>query len=398
MTNAQFNKQPSKLPLDFMPRVYLSREEYFNKENLPLTTVMKDWNYLQFKNKFIKSEFYAENAHEVIPFKHMGSDAIIGSQMHTFNAEIGFKQMTQNLLKKKHLDKMQAIGNGLSISLREKGYENTADFLNDRILIEIMDVKKKTKFSKKGFNITKKGSKQEIDLDNLLDSLKNFVTAGTMWLKPFAGLRNGVYTIMTNHKNATIKSISKRFGIPEDDLDFTEGDMLKADALWAETRADIMKSALTGEKNNNKLLLLLKEYNYLPDAYDYKVHAAAIMSKKNKMLTTDHLYFFHSVFEDWGTGTIFTALLLHNKNKKTGKSLLDSYEVNAKGELEWVGGIRGKRTDGSLIKGITYEELNKFKKASSAIHGNYRQDERAAIELYAWGRLAMQFKRFVPQQ
>jgi hypothetical protein len=397
ITNAQFNKQPATLPKDFMARVYLSREEYFNKENLPLTTVMKDWNYLQFKNKFIKSEFYAENAHEVIPFKHMGSDAIIGSQMHTFNAEIGFKQMTQNLLKKKHLDKMQALGNGLSIALKEKGYENTADFLNDRILIEIMDVKKKTKFSKKGFNITKKGSKQEIDLDNLLDSLKNFVTAGTMWLKPFAGLRNGVYTIMTNHKNATIKSISRRIGIPEDDLDFTEGDMLKADALWAETRADIMKSALTGEKNNNKLLLLLKEYNYLPDAYDYKVQAAAIKSKKNKMLTTDHLYIFHSTFEDWGTGTIFTALLLHNKNKKTGKSLLDSYEVKD-GKLEWVGGLRGKRTDGSEIRGITYEELNKFKKASSAIHGNYRQDERAAIELYAWGRLAMQFKRFVPQQ
>lgn len=394
MTNAQFNKQPGKLPADFMPRVYLSREEYFNKENVPLTTLMKDWNYLQFKNKFIKSEFYAENAHETIPFKHMGSDAIIGSQMHTFNAEIGFKQMTQNLLKKKHLDKMQAIGNGLSISLREKGYENTADFLNDRILIEIMDVKKKTKFSKKGFNITKKGSKQEIDLDNLLDSLKNFVTAGTMWLKPFAGLRNGVYTIMTNHKNATIKSISKRFGIPEDDLDFTEGDMLKADALWAQTRMDIV----AGKGNQNKLLLLLKEYNYLPDSYDYKVQAAAIMSKKNKMLNSDHLYIFHSTFEDWGTGTIFTALLLHNKNRKTGKSLLDSYEVNAKGELEWVGGVRGKRTDGSLIKGITYEELNKFKKASSAIHGNYRQDERAAIELYAWGRLAMQFKRFVPQQ
>jgi hypothetical protein len=170
--------------------------------------------------------------------------------------------------------------------------------------------------------------------------------------------------------------------------------MLKADALWAQTRADIAM----GKGDKNKLLLLLKEYNYLPDAYDYKVQAAAIKSKKNKMITTDHLYIFHSTFEDWGTGTIFTALLLHNKNKKTGKSLLDSYEVNAKGELEWVGGIRGKRTDGSLIKGITYEELNKFKKASSAIHGNYRQDERAAIELYAWGRLAMPFKRFVPQQ
>ena len=251
--------------------------------------------------------------------------------------------------------------------------------------------KKKLKFSQKPFSIVAGGKKYQVDIDTFVDMAKGFVTAGTMWLKPFAGMRNGAYTIVTNHKNGIIGSISKRFGIKADDINFTESDMAKADVLWAQMKLDLIA------KKDNKLALLLKEYNYLPDSYDYMVHPTNILSKSNKMANTDHLYFFHSIFEDWGTGSIFTALLLHNKNQKTGQSLLDSYTIE-KGKLKWNGGIRGRRADGSEIQGVTYEELNKFKKVSAAIHGGYRRDERSALELYALGRMAMQFKRFVPQQ
>lgn len=391
VTNAEFNKQPKTLPEDFFPRVYMSMAEYAGREGVSKNLLK--FKYYQFKHQFLKSEFYANNATEAIPFKFMGSDATIGSKMHTFNGEIAFKEFANNLLRKKHLDKVQSIGVGLAKTFYDEDDHRTAAFLEDRILIEVLDMKKKTEYSKKAFSIVKGGKKYKVDIDTILDTGKAFITAGTMWLKPFAGLRNGVYTIATNHKNSVIGSISKRFGIKEEDLNFTESEMAKADALWSQYQLDILR----GKGNENKLNLLLKKYNYLPEAYDYNVHPTNILSKSNKILNSDHLYFFHSVFEDWGTGTIFTALLLHNKNQVTGKSLLDSYEVKD-GKLEWVGGVRGKRADGSEINEITYEELNKFKKVSSAIHGNYRKDERAAIELYALGRLAMQFKRFVPQQ
>jgi len=392
VTNAQFNKQPTKLPDDFMPRVYLDFGEYVDRKGVGGS--LAAWRYAQFKNKFIKSQFYASNATEAIPFKHMESDAIVGNQMHTFNAEIAFKQFAQNLLKKKHLDKVQALGNGLSSSLLEGGLTRTSKWLDDRLLSDVVGVKGKLPLSKKSFSLVKGGRKYNVDIDTLIDTAKAFVTAGTMWLKPAAGLRNGAYTIMMNHKQANIGSIARLFGIPPEDLNFTKEDMLKADKLWFQSRVDIA----AGKGDQNKLIALLKQYNYLPDSYDYKVHTTSILSKKNKLLNSDSLYIFHSAFEDWGTGTIFASLLLHNKNQKTGKSLLDSYEFNAKGELKWEGGIRGKRADGSLIEGITYEELNKFKEVSAKIHGNYREDEKATIELYALGRLAMQFKRFVPQQ
>ena len=389
VTNAQFNNQPDKLPEDFFPRVYMSLGEYAAREGVSKNLL--SFKYAQFKNQFLKSEFYANNAVEVIPFKFMGSDASIGSKMHTFNGEIAFKEFTNNLLKKKHFDKVQAIGLGLSQTFFDNKDIQTAKFIEDRILLEIVDAKKKLKFSQKPFSIVTGGKKYQVDIDTFVDMAKGFVTAGTMWLKPFAGMRNGAYTIVTNHKNGIIGSISKRFGIKADDINFTESDMAKADVLWAQMKLDLIA------KKDNKLALLLKEYNYLPDSYDYMVHPTNILSKSNKMANTDHLYFFHSVFEDWGTGSIFTALLLHNKNQKTGQSLLDSYTIE-NGKLKWNGGIRGRRADGSEIQGVTYEELNKFKKVSAAIHGGYRRDERSALELYALGRMAMQFKRFVPQQ
>ena len=392
LTNAEFNNQPLKLDNDFMPRVYKSKEEFIIESGL-FAGLKADLSYSKFKHKFLKSEFYAKDAIEVIPFKHMGSDAIIGSQLHSFNAELAFKQFSKNLLRKKHMDKIHAIGVGISTNFFNQGKARNADFIKDRLISDVLGLKKETVYSVKGFNIMKGNDKLEIDVDKLFDYVRAFTTAGTMWLKPFAGLRNGVYTLMTNHKNSIIGSVSKKLGIPPEDLNFTESDMMKADALWMGMKADV----LSGKGNQNKILLLLKEFNYLPESYDYRVHPDSITSTSNKMLNSDYLYIFHSTFEDWGTGSIFTALLLHNKNPKTGKSLLDSYEVED-GQLKWKGDIRGKRADGSLIEGITYEELNKFKKASAAIHGNYREDEKGAIELYAVGRLMMQFKRFVPQQ
>ena len=391
VTNAQFNSQPDKLPEDFMPRIYLNYDEYTGKHGLIKGTAF--WNYARYKSSFFESSFYAKNAVEAIPFKYMGSDAIIGGQNHSFNGEAAVKMFMQNLLKKKHLDKVHSIGVGLQQSFLNDGKLRAAAFMDDKIIQDVLNVNKRSQYSGKGFNVIIKNKKYQLDIDNLFNGFKGFVTAGTMWLKPFAGLKNGVYTLMSNHKNSVIGSISKRLGIPPEDLNFTESEMLQGDKLWLQYKADV----LAGKANTNKLNLLLKEFNYLPEAYDYRVHPTSILSKKNKLLNQDHLYIFHSAFEDWGTGAIFGALLLHNKNPKTGKSLLDSYEVED-GKLKWVGGVRGKRPDGSLIEGVTYEELNKFKKASAAIHGNYREEEKAAIEVYALGRLAMQFKRFVPQQ
>lgn len=396
VSNASFNNQPLTLPKDFMPRVYLSLNEFIDKEGISKNVAL--WQYSKFKNNFLRSEFYAKNGTEVLPFKHMGSDVIIGSQMHTFNAEIAYKQFVKNLLRKKHLDSIQMLGNGISSQFTEQGKFKNAEFLDDRLVIEITQMKKSTSFTKKGLRAISNNTISEIDVDNIIDFIKGFVTAGTMWLKPFAGLRNGVYTLMQNNKNRIIKSIAKRFGVPEEDLDYTTENLIQANKIWLEYQAAALKSYATGKEiEDNKLHLLLKKYNYLPDAFDFKIKRQDIISQKNNIVSKDMLYLFHSVFEDWGTGSIFVAILLHKKNEKTGKSIYDSYEIE-NNKLEWKGGIRGKREDGSIIEGITYEELNKYKKISSVIHGNYRDDEKAAIELYAWGRMMMQFKRFVPQQ
>lgn len=393
ITNAEFHNLPTKLEPDFMPRVYMSFSDFSEKNGL-FSRASAAWKYSQFKNQFLRSEFYAKNAYDVIPFKHLGSEAIIGNQMHSFNAEVAFYSFTDNLLKKKYFDEAHSIGVGLVEYFKQSGQNTNAEFLNDRIITEVLESKKELKLGKKNFSyVGKDGKIKNIDVDVVLDALKNFVTAGSMWLKVGAGLKNAALIAITNRKKSLLGNISRRFGIDEEDIDFTEGDLLKADGLWLE----YLKDSALGNLENNKINLLLKEFNYLPDSFDFKLNRNELASLKNKALSTDHLYIFHSTFEQWGTGTIFIALLLHNKNKRTGKSLYDSYEVKD-GQLVWEGGLRGKRQDGSEIRGLTFEELNKFKRISASIHGNYRPEEKGAIELYALGRLAMQFKRFVPQQ
>lgn len=390
LNNAEYSKTPygTKLPEDFMPRVYMDFAEYTSYFGLPKTAALQ---YQKFKNTYLKTDFYANNANEVLPFKFLGGPEIIASQNHTFNAEIAYKEFVKNLLRKKHLDKIQAIGNGIAVIFGNNDWELDKNFINDRIMVEVTGMKKKTQFSQSRFKPLREGKLYGVDFDSIIGALKEITTAGTMWLKPFAGLRNGVYTLMQNHKNGVSRSIAKRLGVNDEELDFTESDLIRGDGLWMQYYYDI----IAGNEENNKLHRLLQEYNYLPDAYDFKVQKSKILSEKNKFLNSDYLYFFHSIFEDWGTGTIFTALLLHNKHN--GKSLYDSYEIK-NGELVWEGGVRGKRADGSEITSLSFEELNKFKAISAMIHGNYRDDEKAAIELYAWGRLMMQFKRFVPQQ
>ncbi len=393
LTNAEFNNQPSKLDEDFMPRVYMSFSDFTERNGL-MSKASAAWQYSKFKNNFLRSEFYAKNAYDVIPFKHMGSEAIIGNQMHSFNAEMAFYSFTDNLLKKKYFDEAHSIGVGLVEYFKQNGEGTNAEFLNDRIITEVLESKKELKIGKKNFSyVGKDGKLKKVDVDTILGAVKNFVTAGSMWLKVGAGLKNAALIAISNRKKSLLGNISKQFGIDEEDIDFTEGNLLEADFLWLE----YLKDSALGNLENNKINLLLKEFNYLPDSFDFKLNRNDLASLKNKALSTDHLYIAHSAFEQWGTGTIFVALLLHGKNKRTGKSLYDSYEVK-EGKLVWEGGLRGKRQDGSEIQGLTFEELNKFKRISATIHGNYRPEEKGAIELYALGQMAMQFKRFVPQQ
>jgi hypothetical protein len=393
VTNAEFNNQPTTLPEDFMPRTYMSFQDFTERNGL-FSKATAAWKYASFKNQFLKSEFYSKNSYDVIPFRHMGSEAVIGNQMHSFNAEIAFYSFTDNLLKKKYFDSVHSVGVGLVEYFKQNEQNSNAEFLNDRIIVEILETKKELKIGKKNFSyVGKDGVLKNVNVDIFLDFLRNFVTAGSMWLKVGAGLKNASLIAITNRKKALLGTLSKQLGVDEEDLDFTFNDLNKADALWLE----YLKDSATGNLENNKINLLLKEFNYLPDSFDFKLNRNELASLKNKALSTDHLYIFHSAFEQWGTGTIFVALLLHNKNQRTGKSLYDSYEIKD-GRLTWEGGLRGKRADGSEIKGLTYEELNKFKRASATLHGNYRPEEKGAIELYALGQMAMQFKRFVPQQ
>ena len=393
ITNAEISKQPQELPSDFMPRFYQTLGEYIER-NGAFSSLKEKATWATIQQKFTKSEVYGQSGEEQILFKGMGSEAIIGSAVHTFNAEIAIKDFMKNLIYKENLDDVHSTGIAIKHYLRFKNLVNTENFLDDRILIEILNKPKKlTKYSRIDLGFIINGRKVEIDVDAILDSLRVFFRIGAMWLKLISGTQNGLFIRTMNYKkglNGSVASL-KALGIKKEDIDMNTEDMLKAEKLYWE----YIKDCTLGTFRTNKVFLLLQEFNYLPENYDYKTNKQNFITEKNKI--PDAAYFFHSIHEEYGNLTILIGMLNHIKNQKTGKSLLDSYKVE-EGKLVWDGGIRGKRKDGSLIKEVTYEEINKLKRGSEIIHGPYRTEERGAIELYALGRWLMMFKKYIATQ
>lgn len=105
------------------------------------------------------------------------------------------------------------------------------------------------------------------------------------------------------------------------------------------------------------------------------------------------------MFENYGAMMMLGAQVKSIKVDVDGKkvSMWDLYKRNPDtGRFEYTGPIRGKREDGTEIKGITPEEWNKMRRVHESIHGSYRQEERIAGELWVLGQWLLQFKKYLP--
>lgn len=401
------------------------RERYgiFSKEN---------FNFL--KSKSI-TRFYEDNYEgwtddtEALPFKYLGSTYIRNSGHHSLNLEKIFDRFMMNTINKKHLDHTYSIGKGLQIYLQMKSgdnqdmYRNTIDMLDDKLMLDILNRKKDFKFFRKSVRIGSRKDKQGneyveyLDINQLLRSLKSFISAPVMWLKPIQGTRNNIFIGMLNVKEAVKGSIADTglFGIDGDEVDFTAKDLAFAYKEWA----NMQKDFLMQRHRQNKMWLLLRKFRYLPDNYDWATTSSDLLSQKNKIIDQSTLYMFHTLPEEWHAGMIMVAQLNRMKNQKTGKSIYDSYKVIEEGERDtnnnlisqtdyhrkefsvvWDGGVRGViQTATNEYKEITEldsQEINKLKRVYTNMHGGYRREERTAMEAYILGELFLQFKKYLP--
>ncbi len=360
--------------------------------------------------------WYEENTFEgfddrrmSLPIKFQDSHYILNSRDYSKNVLFMFDKFNKSMLHKSHMDKVYATGQGLKAYLQLKKYgngqpmfENTIRFLDKKMISDLQNVTIPIKYSSKPITFGKKN----ISPDKIIMQLINWTSATIMWLKPFQGTGNGLHAKLLTYREGLKGTIASKFlNIEGDAIDFRVEDNAFADTQYF---GDFTKDALFGDLNKNKMWLLARKLNYIPDNYDYATNKRFLLSTRNVLINRSNMYMFHSKPEEYVSLTTMTAQLNYLKNPVTGKSLWDSYQVEKQEDgtydVVWKGGVRGFEREGKGIASrdipiteLTSHEISKLKRVHERMQGGYRKEEAANIEVYVMGKAFIQFKKYLPR-
>lgn len=340
-----------------------------------------------------------------IPLKYYGNMELIASNSWSRNLEHAFLGFTENLIDKIYMDDVIAYGKGIitlyNADVAADGkpeHMNNAEFLERRILLDIMGRKDTADVSRTGVRIA--GAEKKLNIIAIIGAIRRFTSKQIMWLKPFQGAANGVMAKMITLRRAAVTSITKEgaFGFK---------DTLRASVEMQSYTKDMMLRNL----DNNKIALMLQEFDYLPNDFGYNTPSSDLVTSKNKGLNEGNMYLFHTMFEKANAINIMVAQLIHMKTTKNGEeiSMFDAYDViqeqdpitgRTYSKLKYTGDVRGASINAAgepeVLAEVTSNEVTKMKRVYQQMQGGYRADEKSTIELYWWGQILVQFRKYLP--
>jgi len=228
---------PEVLPEDFTPRMMANLEGFMERHGGLNKKTAKYFYNKSMNNYFEKLE--APNPKDKknlgVPVKYMEqNDYMIGNQFHSFDPEVIVKQFSSSMIKKKYKDDLFVIAQGMIGYYKDQGvkefsneehFKNTIGFLLDTTTNRILDTRKDTAFSRKEFKLN---DNVVVSPDKVLNNLRKWVGASSMWVQIPNGIANGILITMLNAKEAAIGSLQKRLGVNLSDIDYTMGDLTYA--------------------------------------------------------------------------------------------------------------------------------------------------------------------------
>lgn len=390
--------------MTFIPRVPMLDEElreeagFFSKDHMQK---LKS----RLKQQYLMSENNSPGENFGMPLKYFGTPELIDSEAWSRNLEYAFVRFTENMIDKKYMDDVYAYGKGITTIYqadvdaegRPKA-QNNLQFLEDKLLLDIINRKDYTDVSRSGFRLTENGRK--INTVAIFGALRKLTSSQIMWLKPIQGLANGVMARLITKRRALVTSLAGEGS-------FGYKDTLRADLEMVAFTKDMV----TGNLQNNKTFLLLKQLDYLPSDFGFNTPSTELNTAKNKLLSVGNMYLTHTLYEKHNAAIIMLAQLNRMKTTKDGieVSMLDAYEVVQKTDpdtgtiynvAEYKGDVRGIELDSSgnqsELTELTSKEISKLKRVYQQMQGGYRADERTTMELYWYGQLFMQFRKYLP--
>jgi len=400
------------LALGFMPRIPKTANDMLESNKLRADRLAKAM--LKSKlDEFIEPDYDANGEFRHMPVKYIGNHELVANGEYSVDLEAAYKQFMANMVMNEHLDEVYATGKALRDWLnqsqgRSHGFKNLSRFISDQLTLHVLDIRDKPQYITIPWTDPKSGQRKRINIDKFINTLRTANSFAAMWFQPISAVYNLGLTAVLNHKSGVVGAISQSFfGVDAKTVDFDEKSLLWGEKEFLKMKADIT----TGNHENNKLYHLLKYFHYMPEAYDYLLRNQDKVINKNGLMSQQTPMFLNSLVYDFGTVSIFGAFLKHMQ--VNGKSVYDQYELqdttdkfgHTYKKIVWAGGIRGaekiKTKDGDEYKPVgelSSKEITRLKRASQKIQGSYRQDERSAAELYALGKMFLQFKKYIPGQ
>lgn len=163
---------------------------------------------------------------------------------------------------------------------------------------------------------------------------------------------------------------------------------------------------LNSTKKSNKLSLLGEKFDATEEFYSNLRHSGYYHSPLARIWGDTNAFILNNLGEHYlHNRTMLSLLDAYRVKDRSGKemSLFDAYEVekidvdgqNLGGRLKLKEGITN--LDGSAISEQNLLDLKlKIGKVNQALNGGFNQTDKGAIHKYALGRLAMQFRQWMP--
>ena len=250
------------------------------------------------------------------------------------------------------------------------------------------------------YGITKQDEKTvgntNIDTAKLFDFIKSYTSVVGMGLNIFSGISN----LTMGGVQTWIEAFGKE--------NFGFKDLAKAHALYDKDILGCL-AEMGSIKRENKLSLLMDKFDALESFYDNIKHKAFYKNGTLRAAKELNLMIFNEIGEHRLHNIGMLAILNNTKVKLNGKeiSLYDALEVS-KEELDENGNKVSTAAYLKLKDGVTkldgtafteedfIEIKRKVSRANRRMHGAYSDAYKGQVHQKALGRLAMQFRQWMP--
>lgn len=329
---------------------------------------------------------------------------------YTWNSEFVFDAFVNNMLQKRYFDDVYNIGLGIKDFMMEEDKHSTRR--SNRYNILFLDSFLKGTILKKPtdmVNMTIKLAGKEFKLDALARMARSYFGVTTLALNFVGAATAGISQTFRTIIQAISGSGVKIFLGTDKEKDMSLSDMSKAFTKVMEWKRSQLPYKLQKDDLllDNKLHLMLQEWDYLPNSYIYEdAYKSGGATAQGLILPTwvnnELLLKLYSSVDNVNYATYLMGQLMHHKvdKKVNGQikkvSLWEAYEVED-GELVYKGEARGvDRDTGEVLKELNFREIDKLRAFAERDLGSYRSDERSYVDNSTIGALFMMFKRWLP--